>query len=139
MDKQAVRLILGAAAAAMCAVSFARADDALYGTWSAPVDGETYNIAFDEHGGMSVVRANEPIVVAEYDAGNGELGITDLAGDEACGDGEREARYEYSLDGNLLHLNARDEPCAERARYLNGKDYRKKADLQEAPPEDPVE
>lgn len=107
---------------ALLGISFAMTAAAagLPGNWSAEVDGTAYNLIFDEEGGLSVIEDNEAVVVAEYEADDGELTINDLGGNKACQGDQSEGTYSYTLEGGTLSLSAVDDDCGKRAAYLDG-------------------
>lgn len=111
------RLIIMAAFAALA--SPVSAQD-IPGTWTTEVQGSEYGLTFDSQGGLSVVEDNQAISIAQYEAGDGQLTITDLGGAKACQGDKAEATYGYELQGGKLSLTAREEPCQKRAAYLDG-------------------
>lgn len=115
MQRLSVTLLI-----ALLAVSFAAGAAELPGTWSAQVDGTAYDLIFDEEGGLSVIEANDAVVVAEYEAGGGELTINDLGGAKACEADEAEGTYSYTLEGGSLSLSLVDDDCSQRAAILDG-------------------
>lgn len=105
---------------ALLGMSFTAVAAELPGTWGAQVDGTAYDLVFDAEGGLSLIEENEAIVVAEYEAGGGELTITDLGGAKACQGDQAEGTYTYSLDGGTLSLTRADDNCSQRAAILDG-------------------
>lgn len=105
---------------ALMGVSIALAADELPGSWSAEVDGTAYELVFDEQGGLSVIEENEAVVVAQYEAGGGELTINDLGGKKACQGDQSEGTYSYTLEGGSLSLTLAEDDCSKRAAYLDG-------------------
>lgn len=105
---------------ALVGVPFAVSAAELPGSWSAEVDGTAYELVFDEEGGLSVIEANEAVVVAQYEAGGGELTINDLGGKKACQGDQSEGTYRYTLEGGTLSLTLAEDDCSKRAAYLDG-------------------
>lgn len=119
MQRNSVTLLI-----ALLAVSFAAGAAGLPGTWSAQVDGTSYDLVFDDQGGLSVIEDNEAVVVAQYEAGGGELTITDLGGAKACGDDQAEGTYSYTLENGALTLTRAEDNCSKRVAYLDGTTFR---------------
>lgn len=92
----------------------------LPGTWSAEVDGTAYDLTFDDKGGLSIIEENNAIVVAQYEADDGELTITDLGGAKACQGDNAEGTYSYTLASGTLELSRVEDPCEKRAAILDG-------------------
>lgn len=115
MQRNSVALLI-----VLLAVSFAAGAAELPGSWSAEVDGTAYELVFDEEGGLSVIEENEAVVVAEYEAGGGELTINDLGGSKACQGDQSEGSYRYTLEGGTLSLTLADDDCTQRTAYLDG-------------------
>ncbi len=111
---------LAIAFVALMGISSAVTAAELPGTWSGQVDGTDYDLVFDDQGGLSVIEDNDAVVVAQYEAGGGELTITDLGGAKACGDDQAEGTYSYTLENGALSLTRAEDNCSERAAYLDG-------------------
>lgn len=103
----------------------ASAAEGLTGSWSAAVGEHSYDLTFDDANGLSVVRDNRAVVVAEYEIDGTEVTITDLGGSQACSGEQATGVYGFSVQDGAVTFERVSDNCEKRASVLDGNTFQR--------------